>query len=90
MKKAKGNWGLLNQGSLVESKQEKAKRLQGLSMKEGIRLVEQILSSPLVEELRRNSPEDRPMCIKKCLEIERRNTLRRRRYAALKKETCRK
>jgi hypothetical protein len=85
MRKAKGNKGLLDQSRFEGLERERERRLRSLSWKKAIRLTETMMSSPFVRELRDNSPEDHPICLKKSLERMRRNAMRRRRYAALKK-----
>ena len=67
MKKVKGNKGLLDQKKFESLEREKKRWLQNLSWKEAIRLMEDMLSCPLVEEWRDNFPEDKPIRLKMAL-----------------------
>jgi len=80
MKAMKGNKGLLDKKRFEKWEQERKQRLRKLSWKKAIRLAEDMLVTPLVDEWRDNSPEDHPVCLKKSLERMRRNAIRRRRY----------
>jgi len=64
MKKAKGNWGLLNQKRFEKWEQERIQRLRKLSWKKAICLEEKMLSSKLIWEWRKNFPKDKPVCLK--------------------------
>jgi len=67
MKKAKGNKGLLDQKRFEPLEQEKRRWLRTLSRKKAIRLAEDMLSCPLVDEWLDKFPEDKPMCLKMAL-----------------------
>ncbi|MEJ2703403.1 MAG: hypothetical protein P8Z79_13270 [Sedimentisphaerales bacterium] len=71
MKEDKGNWGLLNPKRFEKWEQQRKLRLRKLSWKKAIRLAEDMLATPLVDEWRDNSPEDHPVCLKKLLERKR-------------------
>jgi hypothetical protein len=64
MKKAKGNKGLLDKKRFEKWERERRQRLRNLSWKKAIRLAEDMLATPLIEEWRGNSPEDHPVCLK--------------------------
>jgi len=64
MKKAKGNKGLLDQKRFESLEREKRRWLRNLSWKKAIRIEEDMLSCPLVDEWRDNFPEDKPVCLK--------------------------
>jgi hypothetical protein len=85
MRKTKGNMGLLDKSRFAGLERERIRRLRSLSWKKAIRLEEKMLSSELIWEWRKNFPENHPICLKKSLERMRRNAMRRRCYAALKK-----
>jgi hypothetical protein len=67
MKKAKGNKGLLDQKRFEVLEREKRRWLQTLSRKKAIRLAEDMLSCPLVDEWLGNFPQDKPICLKMAL-----------------------
>ena len=67
MKKAKGNKGLLDKKRFEKLEQERRQRLRKLSWKKAIRLAEDMLATPLVDEWRNNSPQDHPVCLKMLL-----------------------
>ncbi len=71
MKKAKGNKGLLNKKRFEQWEQERRQRLRKLSWRKAIRLAEDMLATPLVDEWRDNSPEDHPVCLKMLLKRKR-------------------
>ena len=71
MKKAKGNKGLLDKNRFEKWEQERRQRLRKLSWKKAIRLAEDMLATPLVDEWRDNSPEDQPVCLKMLLKRKR-------------------
>lgn len=71
MKKAKGNWGLLNQKRFERWEQERRERLRKLSWKKAIRLAEEMLVTPLIDEWRGNRSEDQPVCLKMLLKRKR-------------------
>jgi hypothetical protein len=64
MKKAKGNWGLLNNKRFEKWEQERKQRLRKLSWKKAIRLEEKMLSSELIWEWRKNFTKDKPVCLR--------------------------
>ncbi len=64
MKKNKGNWGLLNQKRFEKLEQERKQRLRKLSWKKAIGLEEQMLSSKLTREWRKNFSKDKPISLK--------------------------
>jgi hypothetical protein len=64
MKKAKGNWGLLNKKRFEKWEQERKQSLRKLSWKKAIRLEEKMLSSKLIWEWRKNFSKDKPVCLK--------------------------
>jgi len=67
MKRLKNNKGLLDKRRFAGLEQEKKRWLQNLSWKKAIRLAEDMLSCPLVDEWRDNFPEDKPVCLKMAL-----------------------
>lgn len=67
MKKAKGNQGLLDKKRFEELEREKKRWLRTLSWKKAIRLAEDMLSCPLVDEWLDNFPEDKPVCLRMAL-----------------------
>jgi hypothetical protein len=67
MKKVKGNKGLLDQKRFESLEREKRRWLQTLSRKKAIRLAEDMLSCPFVDEWRDNFPQDKPICLKMAL-----------------------
>ncbi len=67
MKKAKGNKGLLDKKRFEELEREKERWLRTLSWKKAIRLAEDMLSCPLVDEWLDNFPEDKPVCLRMAL-----------------------
>ena len=67
MKKAKGNKGLLDKKRFESLEREKERWLRTLSWKKAIRLAEDMLSCPLVDEWFDNFPEDKPICLKMAL-----------------------
>ena len=64
MEKAKGNKGLLDGKRFEKWERQRRQRLRKLSWKKAIRLAEDMLATPLVEEWRDNFPEDKPVCLK--------------------------
>jgi hypothetical protein len=64
MKKTKGNKGLLNKKRFEKLERQRRQRLRKLSWKKAIRLAEDMLATPLVDEWRDNSPQDHPVCLK--------------------------
>ncbi len=72
MKKAKGNKGLLDQKRFEALEREKRRWLQSLSWRKAIRLAEDMLACPLVDEWLDNFPEDKPVCLKMALKTSRR------------------
>ena len=73
MKKAKGNKGLLDQKRFKSLEREKRRWLQTLSWKKAIHIEEDMLSCSLVDELRDNFPEDKPVCLKIALKKKRKS-----------------
>jgi hypothetical protein len=67
MEKAKGNKGLLDRKRFEFLEREKRRWLRNLSWKKAIRLAEDMLSCPLVDEWLDNFPEDKPICLKMAL-----------------------
>jgi hypothetical protein len=67
MKKDKGNKGLLDKKRFEKWERQRRQHLRRLSWKKAIRLAEDMLATPLVEEWRDNSPEDHPVCLKMAL-----------------------
>jgi hypothetical protein len=67
MEKAKGNKGLLDRKRFECLEREKRRWLRNLSWKKAIRLAEDMLSCPLVDEWLDNFPEDKPICLKMAL-----------------------
>jgi hypothetical protein len=67
MKKDKGNKGLLDKARFEGLEREKKRWLRTLSWKKAIRLAEDMLSCPLVDEWLDNFPEDKPICLKMAL-----------------------
>lgn len=67
MKRAKGNKGLLDQTRFEAMEREKTRWLQTLSWEKAIRLAEDMLSCPLVDEWFENFPEDKPVCLRMTL-----------------------
>jgi len=67
MKKDKGNKGLLDKRRFEGLEREKNRWLRTLSWKKAIRLAEDMLSCPLVDEWLDNFPEDKPICLKMAL-----------------------
>ena len=67
MKKFKGNKGLLDKKRFEGLERERKQRLRKLSWKKAIRLAEDMLATPLVDEWRHNSPQDHPVCLKMLL-----------------------
>jgi hypothetical protein len=67
MKKIKGNKGLLDQSRFVGMERERIRRLRNLSWKKRIKLAEDMLVCPLIDEWRNNSPQDHPVCLKMLL-----------------------
>lgn len=67
MKKAVGNKGLLDKKRFESLEREKEQWLQTLSWKKAIRLAEDMLSCPLVDEWLDHFPEDKPVCLKMAL-----------------------
>jgi hypothetical protein len=67
MKEAKGNKGLLDQKRFESLEREKRRWLRTLSRKKAIRLAEDMLACPLVDEWLDNFPEDKPICLKMAL-----------------------
>ena len=72
MKRLKGNKGLLDKNRFEAMEQERQRRLRNLSWKKAIRLAEDMLSCPLVDEWRDNFSQDRPVCLKMALKKRRR------------------
>ena len=72
MKKVKGNKGLLDKKRFESLERDKKKWLRNLSRRKAIRLAEDMLSCPLVDEWLDNFPEDKPMCLKMALKKKRR------------------
>jgi hypothetical protein len=68
MEKAKGNKGLLDGKRFEKWERQRRQRLRKLSWKKAIRLAEDMLATPLVDEWRDNSPEDHPVCLKLSLQ----------------------
>ena len=64
MEKAKSNKGLLDGKRFEKWERQRRQRLRKLSWKKAIRLAEDMLATPLVEEWRDNFPEDKPVCLK--------------------------
>ncbi len=77
MNKAKGNKGLLDKKRFEKLEQERRQRLRKLSWKKAIRLAEDMLATPLVDEWRNNSPQDNPVCLKKSLQDRRKKIIKR-------------
>jgi hypothetical protein len=71
MKKIKGNKGLLDKSRFVQMERDKERWLRNLSWKKAIRLAEDMLSCPLVDEWLDNFPEDHPVCLKIALQKKR-------------------
>jgi hypothetical protein len=67
MKKGKGNKGLLDKRRFEGLEREKKRWLRTLSWKKAIRLAEDMLSCPLIDEWLDNFPEDKPICLKMAL-----------------------
>lgn len=63
MEKAKGNKGLLDKKRFEGLDREKKRWLRTLSRKKAIRLAEDMLSCPLVDEWLDHFPEDKPVCL---------------------------
>jgi len=72
MKRLKGNKGLLDKKRFEAMERERQRRLRNLSWKKAIRLAEDMLSCPLVDEWRDNFSQDRPVCLKMALKKRRR------------------
>jgi hypothetical protein len=73
MKKAKGNWGLLDQSRFARMERERIRQLQGLTWKKAIQLEERMLSSKLILEWRDNFSKDKPVSLKESLHSRRKN-----------------
>jgi hypothetical protein len=71
MKKIKGNKGLLDKKRFGSLERDKKKWLRNLPRKKAIRLAEDMLSCPLVDEWLDNFPEDKPICLKMALKKKR-------------------
>jgi hypothetical protein len=67
MEKIKGNKGLLDKKRFEGLEREKKRWLRTLSRKKAIRLAEDMLSCPLVDEWLDNFPKDKPICLKMAL-----------------------
>jgi hypothetical protein len=73
MEKSKGNKGLLDRTRFEQWEKERKQRLRKLSRKKAIRLAEEMLSTPLVDEWRGNFPEDHPICLRMSLKRKRKS-----------------
>ncbi len=71
MRKAKGNKGLLDKSRFENLEHERIRRLRSISVKKGIRLAEEMLSSRMVDEWRNNFSKDSPVCLKLALKRKR-------------------
>jgi hypothetical protein len=90
MKKDKGNKGLSFKEWINLTDKERKRRLPRLTMKESLRLTEEMMRMPLtrkqIEELNK---ENRPISLKLALSRMRRAAQQRRRRAAIKMRTNR-
>jgi hypothetical protein len=73
MEKPKGNKGLLDQKRFEQWNKLKEQRLRKLSRRKAIRLAEDMLASPLVDEWRDNFRQDHPVCLKMSLKRKRKS-----------------
>jgi hypothetical protein len=64
IKEAKGNKGLLDNKRFEGLQREKRRWLRTLSWKKAIRLAEDMLSCPLIDEWLADFPEDNLVCLK--------------------------
>jgi hypothetical protein len=71
IRKVVGNKGLLDKKRFESLERGKRRWLRTLSWKKGIRLAEDMLSCPLVDEWLDNFPEDKPICLKMALKKKR-------------------
>jgi len=63
-KRFKGNKGLLEKERFKEMRREEIEYLKNLSLKKSIKMMESLLASDLVYELRNNFLPDNPLSIK--------------------------
>jgi hypothetical protein len=73
MEKSKGNKGLLDQKRFEQWEKERKQRLRKLSPQRAIRLAEEMLATPLVDEWRKNFAEDHPVCLRMSLKRRRKS-----------------
>lgn len=67
MKKFKNNKGLFDKRRFEEFEKEKKNWLKNLSIKKGLKIEEDLLSSKLLWKLRKNFIPDNPVCLKMLL-----------------------
>jgi len=67
MKRFKDSKALLDKRRFEGLQRQKEHWLRTLSWKKAIRLAEDMLACPLVDEWRDNFPEDKPVCLKMAL-----------------------
>jgi hypothetical protein len=60
----KGNKGLLDKNRFKGWEEERTNKLKILTLKEAVKMTENLLSSMLIEELRDNFFDDMPLCLK--------------------------
>ncbi|MFZ2147685.1 MAG: hypothetical protein WAV28_10750 [Sedimentisphaerales bacterium] len=69
----KDNKGLLNKKRFEKAEQQKKQWLKNLSWKKALQLEENLISSELIWEWRRNFSKDNPVCLKISLSKKRKN-----------------
>lgn len=73
METSKGNKGLLDKKRFEQWDKQRKQRLRKLTRKKAIRLAEEMLATPLVDEWRDNFPEDHPICLSMSLKRKRKS-----------------
>ena len=73
MENSKGNKGLLDKKRFEQWDKQRKQRLRELSPKKAIRLAEEMLATPLIDEWRDNFQEDNPVCLKMSLKRKRKS-----------------
>lgn len=71
MKRLKVDKGLLDKKRFAELEEEKKRWLRNLSLKKAIKLEENLLSSSLIWEWRKNFSKDEPVCLRDTLKKKR-------------------
>ncbi|MFA5554235.1 MAG: hypothetical protein WCZ89_01515 [Phycisphaerae bacterium] len=73
MKTIKGNKNLLDKKRFDSWEKQRKQRLRNLSPKKAIRLAEDMLATPLIEQWRDNFSQDHPICLRMSLKKKRKS-----------------